>query len=919
MVPLPSHVAAAARSYPRAHGTDRPRRGDRSRVDHGHASHHVVVFDVSRRNEPSDLTIVPAGGLSGYSAQLAEKIGRLPHVEHVESYVALRASLIHTGRTPSNSLDASVIMVGSVNGLLFNQDRFSVTAGRTADPTRADEVMVTEAAAATLGLRLGQTITVGLAPTARSGAERRLQLHVVGIGLLNREVVEDQIARFPTYIVATPALTRSALGDAALSYYGVQLRGGARFVPDVERAFTASERYFTDFEVASQLEAQAEQSIRPEALALGVFGAIAGLAALLLAIQAIARQLGAREQDLGVLRAIGASPAMTTLDGLIGMVGSIVLGSAVAVGAAIGISPLAPVGPVRPVYPGRGGNLDWTVLGAGFALLVGVLGTAAVVIGFLSSPRRGLQGREDEARRSATVDVLARSRFPVSVVAGARRFALERGRGRTAAPTRLALLGGVVAMIVVAATLTFGSSLHTLVSEPRLYGWNWDYAVQSSDGYGPVPNQAVAALKSERSVVATSGVWFATLQLDGVEVPVLIADPNARVSPPIVEGHGVTAPNQIVLGATTLAQLHKRLGEVVDMRYVAQYPPRAIRLVIVGVATMPAIGIAESLHTSMAIGAIVPADNGTLTERLGPQAYPGCNGPNMVFLRVRGRGRIPERARRGRAARSLRQRHPVRRTPELELRWQRGDGALGATSGADRELPDDGDDTAPARGGTRFRSGRGARPRTHRVGAASSSGSGAVEDPRVHAATVGVGHRLAGVDRRTRGNRGRYSPRCRARALALDPLRRRDRRGAVAHGACLVGGPRRTRCRSFWRTSWRHSPGAPRPAPRLRWCCTRSSPRGLVEGIQALSAESGSRGLIGVFSSTRGVTSRPYGEERTAASDPGPHAGSASGAKAVFGDDRLVIGTKSSRKRSTALASSGRAKRNPWPVSTCSA
>jgi len=425
------------------------------------------------RTNPSDLTIVPAGGLSGYSAKLATEIRRLPHVEHVESYVALRASLVNAGRAPSASLDSSVIFVGSVDGLLLNQDRFSVTAGRMADPARADEVMVTETAASTLGLHLGQTLTVALAPTTGSRTERRVRLRIVGIGLLNREVVEDQIAQFPTYIIATPALTRSALGDVALSYYGVQLRGGATFVPEVERAFTASERYFTDFEVASQLEAQAEQSIRPQALALGVFGGIAGLAALLVALQAIARQLSAREEDLRVLRAVGAGPAMTTLDGLIGVVGSIVLGSAVAVGVAALISPLAPIGPVRPVYPGRGINIDWTVLGLGFAALVAVLGSAAALLAYLGSPHRMPEAGGNTTRRSATAEALARSRFPVSAVAGA-QFALERGRGRTALPTRWALLGGVIAMTVVAATHTFGSSLHTLVSEPRLYGWNWD-------------------------------------------------------------------------------------------------------------------------------------------------------------------------------------------------------------------------------------------------------------------------------------------------------------------------------------------------------------------------------------------------------------------------------------------------------------
>ena len=203
-------------------------------------------------------------------------------------------------------------------------------------------------------------------------------------------------------------------------------------------------------------------------------------------------------------------------------------------------------------------------------------------------------------------------------------------------PTRWALLGGVIAMVVVAATLTFGSSLQTLVSQPRLYGWNWDYAVQSSDGYGPVPNRATATLSDDRTVIASSGVWFATLQLDGVEVPVLLANPNAPVSPPVVQGHGLQTSNQIVLGAATLAQLHKHIGDIVEMGYTTTFPPHPIRLVIVGVATMPAIGIAEGLHTSMAIGAIVPADNGTLTKQLGPEGYPGCNGPNMVFLRVRG-------------------------------------------------------------------------------------------------------------------------------------------------------------------------------------------------------------------------------------------------------------------------------------------
>jgi hypothetical protein len=335
------------------------------------------------------------------------------------------------------------------------------------------------------------------------------------------------------------------------------------------------------------------------------------------------------------MRAIGASPATTSVDGLIGVIGSILIGAVLAVGVAIALSPLAPIGPVRPVYPDRGVNADWTVLGIGAAVLAALLVVSTVLIAYVGAPHRVDRRQSGAIRHAATTELVAKSPLPISAMAGT-QFALERGPGQRADPTRWALLGAVVAMVVVTATLTFGSSLQTLVSHPRLYGWNWDYAVQSSDGYGPVPNRAIATLASDRTVIASSGVWFATLQLDGVEVPVLLANPNAPVSAPIIAGHGLEGPDQVVLGATTLAGLHKKLGDTVELRYTPSFPPRAIRLRIVGIATLPAIGIAESLHTSMSVGAIVPADNGVLTEKLGPEAYPGCNGPNMVFLRVRG-------------------------------------------------------------------------------------------------------------------------------------------------------------------------------------------------------------------------------------------------------------------------------------------
>jgi hypothetical protein len=605
-------------------------------------------------SNPSDLMIEPAGGGPGVGQpQLAQRLEKAvrayPQVKHVESYEALAASFVRNGKVDGRALAGNVLLVSSVDGLLFNQDRMAVTSGRRADPSRANEVMVTESAATALGLHLDQSFTVAIdsGPHSPPSPPRRIPLKVVGIGLLNREVVQDQIAQFPTYIVGTPALARSLASDPkTLVYLGTQLRGRTTDVAAVERRWNSTERYFTDFEVTAEVQAEAQQAIRPEALALGVFGVIAALAALFLGIQVIGRQLGDREQDLAVMRAVGADPVTTVLDGLPGVVASIVAGSAVAVAVALAMSPLFPIGPVRAVYPDRGVNADWTVLGAGFAVLVGVLGVAALVVAFFDAPHRVQRRARANFRRSSAVEFAARSGLPPSAVAGA-TFGVDARSGRTAGPYRGAVLAAVVAMIVVTTTLTFGASLHTLVSQPPLYGWNWDYAVQSSNGYGPVPNTAVATLRHDASVTASSGVWFATMQLDGVEVPTLLSNPGSPVAPPIISGHGLTSSHEIVLGAATLAALHKRIGDTVGLKYVPADPPRAIRLTIVGVATMPAIGIAEGLHTSMGIGAAVPADAGPVTEMLGPQAYERpCNGPNMVLLRVHGGPDAPQ----GRAA-----------------------------------------------------------------------------------------------------------------------------------------------------------------------------------------------------------------------------------------------------------------------------
>jgi hypothetical protein len=225
---------------------------------------------------------------------------------------------------------------------------------------------------------------------------------------------------------------------------------------------------------------------------------------------------------------------------------------------------------------------------------------------------------------------------PISVVTGI-RFALESGRGRTAVPVRSALLGAVLAVAMVVATLTFGSGLSTLVSHPALYGWNWDYAMASNY---LIPPQVIARLHHDPDVAASSNVSFANAQINGQTVPILLTSDRAQVTPPMLSGHPVETKDQIVLGAATLAQLHEHVGGTVVATYgtAKDYPVYVppTHLLIVGTATLPAVGSAQTLHTSMGIGAEIsisiepPAFTKFLTS-----PDPTLNGPGMVFVRFR--------------------------------------------------------------------------------------------------------------------------------------------------------------------------------------------------------------------------------------------------------------------------------------------
>jgi FtsX-like permease family len=596
---------------------------------------------------------------TGYSLKIARAIARVRYVRRAVDVIGFDGTLQPLGPARQGGVpgEAPPSVEGSPDGEYFTQDRVSLVAGRMADPARSDEMVMTAGAAAEEGLRIGSAERLAFFTTAQVNSPSFagypadkpyliVTLKLVGIVTYSPQIVQDDDTALGDQLaVLTPALTRRLESCCAYySYVSLQLDGGMRHEAAVASAvskITPDLGQAGGSQTNGPLVAEAERTIRPEAIAFGVFGLIAALAALVIGGQVVSRLVGRNAWDGAVLRALGAGPAMTVCDGLIGVVGAVVAGSLLAVAVAVGLSPLAPIGPVRPVYPDQGVAFDWTVLGAGFVLLVVVLSGLAVAVAYRVAPHRAGRADGDAEHGSGLARAAAACGLPPTAVTGI-RSAVGSGSGREAAPVRSALLGAVIAVVVVVASITFGSSLSFLVSRPALYGWNWDYALLAGFSAAEnLPAAETAALLDHDPVVAHwAGVYFEHVKLDGQGVPALASSPNAPVSPPLLSGHGLHAASQVVLGPATLAQLHKHVGDTV-VADTGQRPP--VRLRIVGTASLPTIGSSGSPALQLGTGAIVAADLFP-AQALNPQGTP-VPGPMAVFLTIRP-GVTPAAARR---------------------------------------------------------------------------------------------------------------------------------------------------------------------------------------------------------------------------------------------------------------------------------
>jgi hypothetical protein len=606
--------------------------------------------------DPSDLqgitsfvNSMPGAAGLGYDPALMTKLAHLPHVKQFSYIAGLNIVPLGRGGAPE-SPSAYPAEAGEATGLgvsVASAGGGTVTQGRMVNPTRADEFVVTSAIERIFGWHVGEVVHFGAYTNAQSALPafgttrivpyRRFRATLVGIAVESQAVIEDQVDApgNADLVLFTPKLIGPLLN--CCTYYtgaSVDVAGGSRNVPVVAREVDgALPPGFSPFAVTptTAIEAKAERAIKPESIALGVFGGIAALAVLLIAGQLIGRQLRFGANDLDSLRALGASPSMTMSDGLIGIVTAVLAGSVLAAGVAVGLSPFSPLGPVRPVYPTPGVAFDWTVLGFGLLFFVLAMSALAVVLAYRTAPHRvAWRPARATEHRPGMARAAVSAGLPPTAVTGI-RFALEPGAGRNAVPVRSAIVGAALALVVGIATVTFGSSLNTLVSHPALYGWNWSYELSAGQG-GVVPGaHATKLLDRDTHVAAWSAVDFTTLRINGQPVPVMAERPGAAVAPPVLSGKRLKARNQILLGSITLSQLHKHVGDTVEIR---NGTGALARLLIVGTATMPTIGVGGNQHLEMGTGALVADQVLPAHSSSGYQLAGAAPGPDAILVRL---------------------------------------------------------------------------------------------------------------------------------------------------------------------------------------------------------------------------------------------------------------------------------------------
>jgi putative ABC transport system permease protein len=457
-----------------------------------------------------------------------------------------------------------------------------VIKGRAPVAEAADEILVSEPAAADLGLHVGDEVILRLL-LAREIARFSQGFGQPDGGFARVRVVG--VTRAPTWaepatdLSVTPAFARVHASDVSSRGVFVRLRSTD---PASRDAFAAA---LAGAYAADPYHSPLDGLLRPEPYfpttgvdptvraaqvvllaGLVVFGVVVGLGGLLVVAQGLLRHHGGRRHVQRIERALGMTLVERAVARVLaGGVGALTAGVTGAV-VALASGRIEPLGSQARFEPTPGFRAPWAVaLGGGvaIALLFGVM--TAVAAAVVARPRRPVPPMPAAGHG-------ALGRWP-AVLAGA-ALAWRGPRSVGGIRTTATVVGLGLAVMAIVATVTFQASLQRLVDTPARYGLTSDLTIvdaREPDVAELVADGRVAALDLVITVPVTFGDDTAPLQLLSVE--------HRKGDLPVetVAGRPAAALGEIALQPRTADRLGVGVGDTVAVRPV-NGPPVSLRV-----------------------------------------------------------------------------------------------------------------------------------------------------------------------------------------------------------------------------------------------------------------------------------------------------------------------------------------------------
>jgi ABC-type lipoprotein release transport system permease subunit len=512
------------------------------------------------------------------------------------------------------SIPGSSSLAPSDSHLYRTLARPLVVDGRLPNPHRVDEILVNKVAAKQLHLKVGQPVTLVSSPNlnafygqAPMTGGPTVKAHIVGIGSGPMDLLfgPDDPGFIPSGAFlqrwGTPGIQAPKGRVAEAANLVVRLRPGTNLVKfhrDVANALHLTDGdghpvAGKDVPIRDIAEdnKRVEHATDLERTGLLLFAAAVALAGLMLVGQAITRVVFAIGDSAPTLRAIGFVRRQLLAGMVLPMMVAAAIGAAVTVVVAIALSPRFPVGLAGQLDPDRGVHFAATAVLSG-TLVVAVLTLVVAFIAALrsTSPRPATAHRQS-SRIVAGVRAVAPP--PISIGTG---LALERGRGDRSLPVRLAIFGGIVAVVGVIGCLGLLHGINDALHQPTRSGQVWDATAFPETAKDL--SKTVTVMRRDPAVNAIAVERRKTLNVGGTGLPLYALEPlRGHRTFTVLHGHAPSGTNEVLLGPSTSRALHRDIGSHITL---ASGNRPSVRMSVVGVGLLP-----QEAHSSFDQGAWV--------------------------------------------------------------------------------------------------------------------------------------------------------------------------------------------------------------------------------------------------------------------------------------------------------------------------